>query len=282
MTAGSFWPAVKSAVWGREKQHDCRVAADLLTRIPLPGYGARCPTDAWWLGLWGLGTESGVALSAATSVDGPGMFWNSRSLRFMLPIRPDDRVLVLGASPALAASLDAQGVSVLSVTGTSGAREALQLRGDVAIAGRDVLPCGDATVSHVLVPEVPQDQAGLLPTEIARVLRPGGGLFLGMPYRLRSRNTSATYIRAGRRRLEAGGFTDIEVYGVLYNLARPRHLVPLDSSAALRWYFDSAYLPLSRKGALAVHAARAAARFKAPPALFPALGFVARRRCEPC
>lgn len=214
--------------------------------------------------------------------NGPGAFWNARSLRFMLPIEPTDHVFVVGPSPTLTESLHAEGTSVVSVLRPSDGHRAQHLSGEVRIAHGDTFPCSGGAASHVLAPEVGEDYARFVPGELARVLQPGGGLFLGTPHRLRSRTRPAVHVRSGRRRLEGRGFADVRVYGVLHNLARPRHLVPLDSAAALRWYFESAYLPLSRRGALAVRLARMATVPGATAALFPALGFVARRRLEPC
>lgn len=200
----------------------------------------------------------------------------------MLPIEPQDSVLLVGPSPRLAGSLHAEGASVLSLLRPADEGYAGHLSGEVVVASGDTLPCGDSTAGHVLAPEIGEEYAGFVPGEVSRVLQPGGGFFLGTPYRLRSRAGPAEYVRSGRRRLESGGFTDVRVYGVLRSLARPRHLVPLDSPAALRWYFESAYLPRSRKGALALHVARGATLLRTPPVFFPALGFVARRRLAPC
>lgn len=183
--------------------------------------------------------------------------WSARSLRFMLPITPGDRVLVLGDSPRLAKSLAAAGCEVAVATGS--------------LAG------GAALFDHAIVPMLRPEHVPLVPGELARVLRPGGGLFLGMSYRLRSRARPGTTIRRGRRLLEANGFTGVSVYGVKRNLETPRYLVPLDSPDVLTWFLSTTYLPQTTRGALAAQMYGTAAHLRLPPLLFPDLGFVARR-----
>lgn len=150
------------------------------------------------------------------------------------------------------------------------------------ITGAPALPCGDGEVDHVLVPALTDHHTRLVPDELARVLRPGGGLFLGTAHRPRARGRPGHYSRRGRRMLERGGFTGVEVYGVLRSLETPRFLVPLDAPPVVTWFLDTAYLARSTKGALAARMLGAAAPPRVSPLLFPDLGFVARRGPGPC
>lgn len=206
--------------------------------------------------------------------------WNARCLRFLVPVRPREKVLVLGTSPPLAKALAVAGCSVLSAV-TVAEREQAGGPPDAAVV-TGALPYGDGEVDHVLVPTLREHHAPLVPGDLARVLRPGGGLFLGMSHRLRSRSRPGSYVRRGRRMLERGGFAEVEVYGVLRSLESPRFLVPLDAPPVLAWFLTNAYLPRSTRGALTAQMLGTAARVRAPSLLFPDLGFVARRGPGPC
>ncbi|MQA80619.1 MAG: hypothetical protein GEV10_19435 [Streptosporangiales bacterium] len=194
----------------------------------------------------------------------------------MLPIKAGDRVLVLGVSHRLTKSLDAAGCSVLTAVAPHEHDQTGQVAGEVVVTTGS-LPCGDARFDHVLVPLLQAEHVPLVPGELARVLRPDGGLFLGMSYRLRSRARPGTTIRRGRHLLEGNGFTRVSVYGVTRNLETPRYLVPLDSPALMTWFLSTTYLPQTTKGAFASQILGAAAHLRLPPLLFPDLGFVARR-----
>lgn len=202
--------------------------------------------------------------------------WSARSLRFMLPIEAGDRVLVLGVSPRLTRSLDGAGCSVLTSVSPHERDHAQRVTGDVVVTAGS-LPCGDARFDHVVVPILRTEHVPLVPGELARVLRPDGGLFLGMSYRLRSRARPGTTIRRGRRLLEDNGFGRVSVYGVRRSLESPRYLVPLDSPAVMTWFLSTTYLPQTTRGALAAPVLGTAAHLRMPPLLFPDLGFVARR-----
>ncbi len=204
-------------------------------------------------------------------------WWNPRSLRFLLPIGLGDRVLVVGAFPVLVRSLDLAGVRPCSALTKAEARKHGDLEGETVILREGRLPLPDGAFDHVMVPSLRAPHLPLLDRELVRALRPGGGLFVGAPYRLRTRAATGIGVRQGRRLLARSGFTDIEVYGILSTLANPRHLVPLDAPEALRWFLRAAYLPTSTKGVVVAPLFAAAAPLRLPPVLFRALGFVATR-----
>lgn len=240
------------------------------------------------------------------SQSGPIVSWGQPwDPRFMLPATSGDRVLVVGQIPHFAADLRRDGVTVLRALSPADVR-AGGFVGDVSFTIDGLLVHPSEDFDHVFVPALTRDHRRLPLAELGRVLRPGGGLFLGVPHRLRSRSPVATTAGRGRHALEHAGFTDIEVFGIRYDLDRPRQLVPLDSPALMTWYLASVYRPqpggdltgaalLARLVrtrlpvlALGPNGGRSRgllvplARSPLPRMIFRALGFVARRRDREC
>jgi SAM-dependent methyltransferase len=212
------------------------------------------------------------------------LFGGPRTLAYTLPVGPGDRVLILGAAPTVAQSVARRGADPISVVPPTEHADRPQLVGTMAASepGED-LPLESESVDHAIVPSA---GAHGVPTvvlpDVARVLRPGGGLFFGVAHRWRSpTNTRAWTVARGRRVLRAAGFRDVEAYGVRYSVFSPRFLVPIEDSAAVNWFLTSMCMPLSAREAVALAVlARAPSRRAAFP-LFPDLGFLARRAGKP-
>ena len=209
----------------------------------------------------------------------------------MLPVGSGDRALIVGRDPHFAEDLRRDGVTVLCVD------DWLSLPPDAP---------EQPGFGHVFVPELTGEHRAHDLADLGRVVRPGGGLFLGVPHRLRSRSPGATTAARGGRALKRAGFTDIDVYGLRHGLAEPRELVPLGSPQVMAWYLASIYRP--QPGGELRGAARSTrmlrtrilvvalgpngirsralvdllARSPLPQLLFSALGFVARRGGREC
>jgi SAM-dependent methyltransferase len=185
------------------------------------------------------------------------------ALAHVLPLRPGAEVLILGEAPLLARSVARRGADPVSV----------------ASSIDEVLPLEDESVGHAMVPwagthGVPE----LVLAEVARVLRPGGGLYFGVSHRWRFvTNPQAWPVARGRRALREAGFHDVEAYGVRYGGFYPRFLVPLEDAGAVRWFLTSMCLPVSLREAVAIAALARTPGSRAALVLFPDLGFLARR-----
>jgi SAM-dependent methyltransferase len=203
--------------------------------------------------------------------------WRTRSICFSVPLEAGDRVLVVGAWPSVSRSARLAGAEVLSVD-TSRAEPAETNGEATAVITGDRLPVPDAAMDHVLLPGLTPLLLPLARTELARVLRPGGWLFLGAPAVWRSGpRRGALSVRGGRALLERCGFGDVRAYGIAPSLAAPRHLVPLASRGALRWYARSGFAPTSRYAAVVRWSVARLGRHRPLLLLFPALGWTARR-----
>lgn len=206
--------------------------------------------------------------------------WRPRSLCFMLPLEAGEHLAVVGWAPDIPNSARKAGVSATSVLTEKVAARADAPEAGVVVTDGGSIPLADGSCDHVLVPRLTLALSRLVPDEVARVLRPGGSVFFGAQWSARARRFPAAWsIRGGRRRLERAGFEAVRVYAVGPSLAQPRHLVPVDAPNAVRWYAKEIYMPRSRKGALAYKVLRHAPG-RLGLVLFPALGFVGRRRAE--
>jgi SAM-dependent methyltransferase len=203
--------------------------------------------------------------------------WRARSICFSVPLEAGHRVLVVGLWPSVSRSARLAGAEVLSAD--IRAAEPVDRDGEataVITGGR--LPVPDGAMDHVLLPQLTPPLLPLAAAELARVLRPGGWLFLGAPAVWRSGSRrGALSVRRGRALLERCGFVDVREYGIAPSLAVPRHLVPLASPVALRWYARSGFAPTSRYAAAVRWSLVRLGQRDLLLLLFPALGWTARR-----
>lgn len=212
-------------------------------------------------------------------------WWSARSVCFLVPVRERERVVVVGAAPRAVETLQSMGADLVAVL-TPGDR-AVAIPEDVRVvrAERGAIPLPDAYADHVIVPVLRRgDSLRLVIDEPARILKPGGTLFVGIGSSWRSAPgaaaractpTVAAWI--GRRLLERRGFEDVHAYGIHPSVQQPRHIVPLGSQRAVRWYARCGYLPQT-----SVQAAAGALLLVLPRPprlpLFRGLGLTARRR----
>lgn len=213
----------------------------------------------------------------------PENLFGPRCLAHVVPLRPGQRVLVVGTMPSLTQSLARRGATPVSVLGANPAEEGGGLAGQVwpeywALG----LPLRDASVDHAIVPDASGEwwQPHQL-KQLTRVVAPGGTLLLGASNRVRYPwRTGAQTPAGGRRRLAAGGFAQPRAYGVRHGFHDPRFLVPLDDAGARQWFFDT-YPPRGARHARVVAALARAPRTPVDLLFFPHLLFVAQRGGEP-
>lgn len=206
--------------------------------------------------------------------------FESRVLAHILPLRPGAKVLILGEAPLLARSLARRGAAAISgISSTDRAGGSAAVGRVTLAASGEVIPLEEESVDHAIV--LSADTHGvptLVLAEVARVLRRGGGLYFGVPHRWRFvTNPRAWSVARGRRALHEAGFRDVEAYGVRHSVFNLRFLVPLEDSQAVRSFLTSMCVPLSAREAIVVAALVRIPSSRTALALFPDLGFVARR-----
>jgi hypothetical protein len=184
--------------------------------------------------------------------------WSRRVVARTLPIAPGDRVVVARGSDALTRALREAGASVVRLPVWRGAGSP------------------EAFADHLVVTRL--DDGGPPLAEVARCVRPGGSIYVGVGHLwwTRARRNAWTVTR-GRRELTRLGFEGVTAYGVRFSLHNPRFLVPLDDPAPLRWYLQNSYLPVTTAGAVGAQVLARAATLPPARLAFPALAFVARR-----
>ena len=177
-------------------------------------------------------------------------WWNAGSLCFVLPIENGHRVVVLGAHHSIAKTVAVLGAEALSVIAPSHLDVAPEL-GAVVVADTAAVPVADGSADHVIVLHATAQRLKMLASEVLRMVKPGGSVLLGAGARRQSRPGAKLTPRTLRRILPPEHFQDVRVYSVHPDLEEPRHIVPLDAPAGVRWYLHSAYVPGKRREAVA-------------------------------
>jgi hypothetical protein len=158
---------------------------------------------------------------------------NVRSLAAWIPVTPGDAVGIVGAYPPLSASLERAGARIVALP---------------------VQP-HDGTVpdrlAHLVIPDAAGADAWLASGVIARHVRPGGTVLVGVPHRWRTMRRGGWSAAGLARWLSSAGISRCRVLGVSHNLSDLRALVPLAAPTA-RWYGEHAFLPRSYREALAI------------------------------
>ena len=177
-------------------------------------------------------------------------WWNAGSLCFVLPIQNGHRVVVLGAHHSIAKTVAVLGAEALSVIAPADLDVAPEL-GAVVVSDAAAVPIADGNADHVIVLHATAQRLRMLASEVLRMVKPGGSVLLGAGVRRLSRPGARLTPRTLRRILPPERFQDFRGYSVHPGLEEPRHIVPLDAPAGVRWYLRSAYVPRKRREAVA-------------------------------
>jgi len=180
----------------------------------------------------------------------------------LLPIRSGQRVLILGDAIPLADMAMAQNVTSIVVMpagcGEKVGNSKRSLPGQTVSLQRS-LPLATASIDHVIAPRITQEQLEWVLTEVARVLKPDGWLFVyvrsngwagrfdewaGMPDHASAARPELS-LRMCTRLLEQSNLAVLNRYGVHGDLERPTYLVPLDHPGAVRYFFQRLFVPRS-------------------------------------
>ncbi len=221
-------------------------------------------------------------------------------LRFLLPVRPGQQVLILGHASQLAAALISACIMPVLVLPHDDHDAASDYHGCLchrASADEKPLPFATGSLDHVFVPMLLQAQAAWVPHEVARVLKPGGWLLLGVHnagglQRLRfwrHRRTPSPGqavetrhgIYAWRRELHQQQLVTTHYYGVHDDLQHPQHVIPLDEANTVRYFFERIYTPHSGAAAVARRFVTLLAVCGLQHLLFKHIAIVARRALPP-
>ncbi len=184
--------------------------------------------------------------SRTPSVAGYERF-TSRGLCFVLPLKPGQRVLVIGADEPLSRSLHLLGLQCVTLRaavdrGVSRGRRSAMVVADSSKS----LPFGRHAFDHVIVPEVARQDLSPLPSELVRVIRPSGTAYLGVSIAGSwRRRFPGLAVRDLKALVDRVGLRTSCVYGVRPGLSKPRYLVPLDSRNGLRWFTKLVRPPLA-------------------------------------
>lgn len=203
-----------------------------------------------------------------------------RCLAPLLNVTPGQTVLFIGGGKELMRVVKKRGATVLDVRIGPPKNPDKIPKGRIHLdSATDPLPLDDASVHHVVAPTVnARWWPGPQLAEVARVAAPGATLLFGASARARfPRRAEAQTPRGGRRRLDAAGFTETQVYGVRHGFHDPRFLVPLDHAGARRWFFASAFPPLKTHHARMVSLLARLPRTPIDQLFFPNLLFVSVR-----
>jgi SAM-dependent methyltransferase len=196
-------------------------------------------------------------------------------LVFAVPVRPGDRVAVVGPHPGIIDAVRLLAAHPISVLGPTQRRKA-DLGEIVRGEGDGRLPLAGASVDHVIVPRLGVPLAAAA-DELARVVRRGGHVVVVAANRWAApRDPLAVGSAGGSRLLRGAGFTDVVVHAIP-QLDSPRHLVPVASRAAHRWYLRSAFPAATRKDAAVAGLAQLLSLPPTVGLILSALGFSARR-----
>jgi SAM-dependent methyltransferase len=177
-------------------------------------------------------------------------------LQTLLPLRPDQSVLILGQSWQLAFAVAGGGITPILVIGPG--EDRFDLPNGAAVARQvhawlDQLPFSARSIDVVLIPVLAEAAAEAVLQEAGRVLRPGGGLVLcvaSAPWwrrRVPSRSGPSAEVSLGRghRELAAAGFDTLNHYGIHGGYRHTPHLIPLEHPSAVRYFYQRLFVPRS-------------------------------------
>jgi len=209
-------------------------------------------------------------------------------LRFLLPIQPEQKIVVLGNAPEMVEVLNASGYAVINLLpdiSNDSDGKTCQWNPET----RQSLPIATANIDHVLVPLLIHQQTDWIFGELTRVLKPGGWLFLGFygnPIlnwigvvlgKRRMQNKACFSVDVIRNLIMENDCLVLNVYGVYRDLSHPRYLVPLENPGVAYHLFDQFVVPRSWQTEFLRRLAAIMIRLGLQTLVFKDFGLVAQR-----
>ena len=215
---------------------------------------------------------------------------------FPLSVCPSERWLILNHSVSLVSAgdglRDMATVTLPTLAGNGNRPNSLNAQPtDQAVWSLRSLPLATAMVDQVMALNIWREQSGWLLAEIARVLKPGGWLFVSVwnDYAIDSISRRVSLhrhelqmpgdvtLRLCTRLLQQADFREIHLYGIHGDPAHPSHLVPLGHSGAMRYFFRRLFVPHSKLASAIRQWSALLIAVGLPTLLFSRIAVVARR-----
>ncbi len=219
--------------------------------------------------------------------------YGQADFRLFVPYQPGQRALVFGDALELAESLADWGVETTLVSS--------KLSQNIHKPNIEIIPASwplsiaSESCEHVLIPEMLVSYPGGCLDEAARLLKPGGWLFLGVENRQSLEQFIKTILGKNKRRaansrgtlkrlsldgakkiLSAHGFAVVRVVGVASNLQKPGLYIPLDAPEIIRDFYITMHSPYSWKDRIMYGVARLFVGIRLQRALFTHFILVAK------
>ena len=157
-------------------------------------------------------------------------------IRYLLPLKPADRVLILGDCNALTASLQFNGMDCSQFSNWNG----------------QPLPFDSSRFDHAFLLINPGNDCSRYYKEIARVLKQGGTICARIwnkrslhPRSFLQGRSQSISLRSIRSVLRESGLRFATSYGVWNSFKAPVFLISLEDSNAATYFFSHMYLPRS-------------------------------------
>jgi SAM-dependent methyltransferase len=199
----------------------------------------------------------------------------TRGLALAVPIRSDDRVVIVGDGLRhLAVSLANTGADPELVSTEVEANMPARIKTRQVPPGERLSLARDS-YDHAILVGHPDRWPPASRSEVGRAVAPGGYVLIALAVAERRRGLRRS-LAPTRAALQDAGVEVTAEYGIRQSITDVRHLVPL-RGPALRWYLRDAFLPWSRAVA---RFSRIAATVMPTPLLgraFPAIAVVGRR-----
>ena len=207
-------------------------------------------------------------------------------LRFLLPIARGQCVGVPGGFPKLIADLKNSGVEVIDPQQIS---VEMKMEGMTAQA-----EYSGAVLDHIIIPQIQSESMMTWSSEISRMLKPGGWLYVGVQIPF----FNWTRIRLISQKIKrqnhkphlflmppwlADSFPDVlylkrQCFGVYKDHQHPRYLIPLEHKQAAQHFFARMRIPYSKQGALFLKTAAVMCKMGLQHLLFDNFGFLLQRK----
>jgi len=193
-------------------------------------------------------------------------------IRFYLPLRKGQRVLMMGAEPSLVEAVKREDLDIIEIAGST------QISGVEA-----------ASVNHAIVVNTSVCMENKSWNELARVIRPGGYIFAGIHnaesfqsligrFFLRQRKRGGTTtLRQVCKDLTSSGFEMENYYGLRSNLRQPAYIVPLMDVGPSKYFFENIFAPYSLSAIWMRRVALVMITMGLQRMFFNDLGLIARR-----